>query len=197
MPPDSQTLAAWIAAAARGDRVAFKALYDATAPKLFGLLMRISRDRATAEEILQEAYLRIWRSASSYSPESGPPIAWMASIARHRAIDVLRQKTEVLIGPDEEGADWFARIPEGRDREGEIADVDALRHCLGRLEETQRGCILLAYYEGYSREELAERFDRPVNTIKTWLHRGLAALRGCLEDGASSESRTVPGQRVP
>ena len=181
MPADGRPLAALIAAVAKGDQGAFKMLYDATAPKLFGLVLRIARDRAVAEEVLQDVYLRIWRNASTYTAEAGLPLTWMASIARHRAIDVLRQRTEVLIGPNEEGQDWLDTVMEARDLEADLIDADRLRHCLGQLEAAQRQCLLLAYYEGYSREELATRFDKPVNTIKTWLHRGLGVLRTCLD----------------
>ena len=80
---------------------------------------------------------------------------------------------------------WFARIAEDRDREADMVDVASLRHCLGQLDATMRDCVLLAYYEGFSREELAQRYDRPVNTVKTWLHRSLATLRDCLDGGAA------------
>ena len=108
-------------------------------------------------------------------------MGWLSSIARNRAIDVLRQKTEQTMPQGEDGQDWFVHIAEGRDRESEMLDQNALRHCLGKIEPEKRSCILLAYYEGFSREELAEKFGQPVNTIKTWLHRGLAALKTCLE----------------
>jgi RNA polymerase sigma-70 factor (ECF subfamily) len=83
-----------------------------------------------------------------------------------------------LEGPE---IDWSERIAELRDREAEIMDIDALRHCLGEIDEPARRCVLLAYYEGYSREELARRLGKPVSTIKTWLHRSLANLKTCLE----------------
>src|SRR5262249_21183268 len=100
---------------------------------------------------------------------------------RNRAIDVLRKKNPILLDRDEEGADWFEKISAPEDHEASIIAMDALRHCLQHIEAPVRDCVLLAYYDGYSREELARRFDRPVNTIKTWLHRGLAALKACLE----------------
>ena len=174
-------LAALLQASARGERLAFKQLYDATSPKLFGIILRMSRSRASAEEVLQDVYVKIWRNASRYQPDTGSAMGWLATIARNRAIDVLRQRVEVTMPATEDGLDWFERVSENRDREAELLDANALRHCLGQMEQEKRACIMLAYYEGYSREELGVRFSQPVNTIKTWLHRGLAALKICME----------------
>jgi RNA polymerase sigma factor (sigma-70 family) len=179
--PNQSELADLVRAVAAGDRAAYRRLYDATAPKLFGIVLRIIRDRATAEDVLQDVFLRVWRNAASFAPEAGVPMAWLASIARNRAIDVVRQKTFVLPDTDEEDIDWQERIADPRDREADFMDIAALRHCLSGIDEPARSCVLLAYYEGYSREELAARFERPVNTIKTWLHRSLIALKSCLE----------------
>jgi RNA polymerase sigma-70 factor (ECF subfamily) len=179
--PEHAELANLIAAVAGGDRLAFKRLYDRASPKLFAIILRIVRDRSSAEDILQDVFLRIWRSAGSYSAEAGAPSGWLNSIARNRSIDIMRQTS--LEPPRSEGpeSDWSERIAELRDREADIMDIAALRHCLGEIEESARRCVLLAYYEGYSREELAQRFDKPVSTIKTWLHRSLATLKTCLE----------------
>ena len=168
-------------AVARGDRQAFRAVYERTSAKLFGIILRIVRDRALAEEVLQDVFMRIWQNASGYSPDVARPMTWLISIARYRAIDVARTKREVLPGPTEDGEAWMSFVPDPRNSEAQIVNRDALYRCLSQLEETHRHCIVLAYCEGYSREELAARFERPVNTIKTWLHRGLAALRTCLD----------------
>ena len=109
----------------------------------------------------------------------------MNSIARNRAIDVLRQKSFASINSAEDGSDWYQSVSEDRDREADMINNASLRRCLEGIDEQARACVLLAYYEGYSRDELARRYDRPVNTIKTWLHRSLATLRICL-DGSSS-----------
>ena len=173
-----------LVAVAGEDRAAFSRLYELTAPKLFATILRIVRVKASAEEILQDVYLRIWQNAGSFSPELASARAWMNSIARNRAIDVLRQKTVVSASSLEgDGVDWFERIAEDRDREADMIDNASLRRCLGTIDAQARDCVLLAYYEGFSREELAQRYARPVNTIKTWLHRSLATLRACL-DGA-------------
>lgn len=181
---DDDALLRLIAAVARGDAQALKALYDLTAPKLFGVVLRILRDRGTAEDVVQDVYLRVWQNAGSFDPESGRPVTWLCTIARNRAIDVVRRKGEVQGPVTEGGEDWVERLADPHDSEGAILGRDALRACLGRLDAPQRDCIVLAYCEGHSREELALRFDRPVSTIKTWLHRGLSTLRGCLEGAA-------------
>jgi RNA polymerase sigma-70 factor (ECF subfamily) len=170
-----------VAGTARGDRAAFAELYGRTAAKLLGIVIRIVRDRAIAEDVLQEVYLRVWQNAASYAPDAGRPMTWMISIARNRAIDVVRGRRILQLAQDEDGLDPLESVAEGRDREAEIIDMSRLRLCLGQLDAVQRRCLLEAYYDGYSREELAIRFGKPVNTIKTWLHRTAATLRTCLD----------------
>ena len=172
-------LARLIEGVARGERAALQALYDATAPKLLGIILRILKDRAAAEDTLQEVFVRIWQRSGSYDPLAGAPLPWLIAIARHRAIDRLRQDrsarlTQALAG-------WFERLADTSDGEADLARRDALAQCLDQVAMPQRDCLVLAYCEGWSREELATRFDRPVNTIKTWLRRGLLSLRTCLE----------------
>jgi RNA polymerase sigma factor (sigma-70 family) len=179
--PDNAELANLVSAVGRRDRLAFKRLYAVAAPKLFGLILRILRDRAMAEDVLQDVFARVWQSAEGFSPDAGSAMAWLSTIARNRAIDMLRSKGPPLAAPDEEGTDYYERLAAPGDPEADMTNLAALRHCLGEIEEPARSCVLLAYYEGYSREELATRFERPVNTIKTWLHRSLAALKTCLE----------------
>jgi len=166
---------------AAGNEGALRHLYDLTAPKLFGIILRIQRDRSLAEDLLQDVYLKIWQAAASYAPETGAPLPWLCAIARNRAIDAVRRRGEVQGPVSEDGEDWVERLVDPRDSEGAILGREALLACLGRLDPTQRDCVVLAYCEGLSREELAQRYDRPVNTIKTWLHRTLASLKGCLE----------------
>lgn len=180
MRRDQADLADLVKASAGGDEGALRALYDRTAPKLLGILLRILRDRSAAEDALQDVFVRIWQRAGSYDPAAGAPMAWLIAIARHCAIDAVRRQ-QARPMPVQDDEDWLARIADDRDGEADLARDDALRHCLEGLEASHRDCIVLAYCEGYSREELASRFDRPVNTIKTWLRRGLLALRGCLE----------------
>ena len=179
---DDAEIADLLTAVAGGSREAFKQLYDRTAPKLLGVILRMRHDRALAEDILQDVFLRVWQNAGNYSRETAPAMAWLVSIARHRTIDLLRRKTPELVGPDRDGADPMDRVPEPGDAAGRWMEAEGLRHCLERVDPDPRECIVLAYCEGWSREELAQRYGRPVNTIKTWLHRGLAVLRTCLDE---------------
>ncbi|GJE06491.1 ECF RNA polymerase sigma factor SigK [Methylobacterium jeotgali] len=168
-----------LGAVASGDQAALRALYDGAGPKLFGVILRIQRDRRAAEDVLQEVFLAVWQSAGGYRPEGGRALSWLCAIARNRAIDSVRRRDATQApAPDEE--DWLERLADPSDGERSFLDRDALSACLARLEPRQRDCVVLAYCEGYSREELAQRFGSPVNTVKTWLHRSLAALKDCL-----------------
>jgi RNA polymerase sigma factor (sigma-70 family) len=182
LPPSPSDLADLIAASARGDRAAFQRLYEATAPKLLGVILRIVRSRAEAEDVLQDAYIRVWKSAGLFSPASGTAFGWIASIVRNRAIDLLRAQGTVRRVQAGEDEDVLARIADTRDDFAQAADREALRRCLDTVEPKVREMIVLAYCDGYSRDELAGRYASPANTIKTWLHRGLAALRTCLDE---------------
>jgi RNA polymerase sigma-70 factor (ECF subfamily) len=166
---------------AAGDRAAFAALYAATSAKLFGIVLRILRDRSLAEDVLQDAFLRVWRNAGRYEPQSGRPVTWLAAIARNAAIDVVRQQRVHATRHLDDGDEALAHMADPAAGALDPADREGLRTCLAELEDEQRACVLLAYLDGWSREDLAERFARPVGTIKTWLHRSLARLRECLD----------------
>lgn len=166
---------------AAGDGAAFRQLYDRTSGKLFGVVIRILRNPEKANDALQDVYLKIWQKAESYNPSAGRPITWMAAIARNRAIDIVRaERPETTV--DEPGDEEEIFRLGGQNAEGvSPEELETLRHCMGEMRGELRQTLLLAYYDGYSREELAERFDAPVGTIKTRLRRGLASLRECLE----------------
>ena len=183
MLPDDATLRALLADVSRAETRALAELYDLTSPKLFGVILRIQRDRSLAEDVLQDVYLKVWQAAGSYVPEAGRPLTWLCAIARNRAIDSVRRKTEVQAPVSESGEDWIAQLADPRTGEDPILDRGALTVCLKRLDPVHAECVMLAYCEGWSREDLARRHDRPVNTIKTWLHRALASLKACLEGG--------------
>lgn len=176
-----ETLESLLGATANGDKDAFRVLYDRSSAKLFGVVLRILKNRQKAEDVLQDVYLKIWQKASTYDPIQGKPITWMATIARNRAIDIIRaSRPEQTV--DEPGDEEEIFKLGGQDADNvDVADLESLRFCLGEMKEDDRNYVLLAYYEGYSREELAERFSSPVGTIKTRLRRGLVALRTCLE----------------
>jgi RNA polymerase sigma-70 factor, ECF subfamily len=169
-------LADLLAATSRGDKAAFGALYEATAAKLFGIVLRIIGNRSIAEEVLQDTYLKVWRNAERFRAEAGHPMAWLAAIARHQAIDRIR--AEKIERNRDDDADVLDRLAAPSD---DPALRGALSTCLTALDEEARSCVVLAYCSGYSREELAERFNRPVGTIKTLLHRSMKLLKACLE----------------
>ncbi|MGU3539621.1 sigma-70 family RNA polymerase sigma factor [Methylobacterium sp. A54F] len=177
---DDAALVRLLGAVAAGDARALRALYDLTSPKLYGVILRIQRDRNAAEDVLQEVYLRVWQAAGSYAAEAGRPLSWLCAIARNRAIDSIRRRSEVQGPVHEDGEDWLERLADPADPEGAILGRDALLACLAGLDPTHRDCVVLAYCEGYSREDLARRYGRPVNTIKTWLHRALGSLKACM-----------------
>lgn len=166
---------------ADGDQRAFATLYDLWAPKLFGLCLRITHARELAEDALQDAFVHIWREAWRFDPERGRATAWMTAIARNRAIDVLRKRGRGVQGR-ETGDDALAVTADPRAATDGGVELMALARCLHQLDDRGQELVLLAYYEGWTREELAERIGAPVNSVKTWLRRGLAALRDCLEE---------------
>lgn len=174
---DKGALARLLQAAAAGDRAAFRALYEATAPKLFAIVLRIIRNRPVAEEVLQETYVNIWQKAERFSPEAGDAMAWLTTIARNRAIDRIRSERIDRASTTDDAVLERLAAPSS----GDPVMHEALRRCLDGLDEEARNCVILAYCSGYSREELAERFGRPVGTIKTLLFRSTRLLRECLD----------------
>lgn len=178
MPAEHPDLADLLQRVSQRDEAAFQALYDRTCSKLYGTILRIVRSRDLADEVLQDAFLRIWQHSARYAPESGRPMTWMIAIARYAAIDVVRRR------PPDPSTDGI-EVPEaGHDPERRVLMEDQLGRCLGRLASPQLECVVLAYCNGYSREELASHFSTRVPTVKTWLHRALNALRQCLEGSA-------------
>ena len=169
-----------LAAVADGDQAAFERLYAATRAKLYGVVLRILRRADLADEVMQEAYLKIWNSAAQFDPALASPITWMVTIARNRAIDLARKKRDVSV---EETPGVLERAAESVDPLAARERSEELRRlldCLGRLDPDERRLMLLAYYNGLSREQLAAKLGRPVNTIKTWLRRSILAVRECL-----------------
>jgi RNA polymerase sigma-70 factor (ECF subfamily) len=176
-PPELVSL---LAAVAKGDEAAFEKLYAATSAKLYGVVLRILRRPELADEVMQETYLKIWNGAAQFDSALASPITWMVAIARNRAIDLARRKTDVSVEDMPDALELAADVPDPLAARERSEEVKRLLDCLGRLEPEQRQLVLLAYYDGLSREQLAARFKRPVNTIKTWLRRSLLAVRGCL-----------------
>jgi RNA polymerase sigma-70 factor (ECF subfamily) len=163
-----------LAATAEGDKNAFSRLYRLTSPKLYAIALRILKTEGHAQECLQEAYLSVWRQAATYQQGKAAPMTWLVTIVRNRALDMLRRQRHELRREEVE-LDLLSDTP------SEQVDSLAIEKCLQRLRADQRECVLLAYYEGLTHPELADRLSHPIGTIKTWIRRGLEQLRQCLE----------------
>ena len=173
-------LVALIASVAARDEAAFERLYAATRAKLYGVVLRILRRQDLAEEVIQETYVKVWNSAGQFNPALASPITWMTSIARNRAIDVVRKRSEASIEEEPDAMEVAADSPDPLARREMSEELKRLLECVGRLEPDRQRLVLLAYYNGWSREQLAEKFASPVNTIKTWLRRAMLDIRACL-----------------
>jgi RNA polymerase sigma-70 factor, ECF subfamily len=169
-----------LAATAKGDAEAFERLYLATRSKLYGVCLRILRRSDLAEEVLQEAYVKIWRNAGDFNPRIASPITWMVAIARNGAFDLLRKKSESSIEDEPRAIEVAGETVDPLARREMTEQLRKLLACMGGLKEEHRRVLLLAYYNGWSREQLAKKFDKPVNTVKTWLRRGLIQIRECM-----------------
>lgn len=196
-PPEPADLAALLARVGLGDRAALGTLYRATSAHLFGVVLRINPDRGQAEDVLQEIYVNVWRSAGGYDAARAQPLTWLTSIARNGAIDSLRRaKARVRtvsshVGSEQEGdeADLVDQTPSADagpldllQRAAERRDVT---QCVERLSTEQRQCVALAYYQGLSHSEVAEHLVQPLGTVKSWLRRALMSLKDCLARAAT------------
>lgn len=171
------------------DETALRLLYDRTAPKLFGLAMRVVRQREWAEDVLQESFLTIWRAAADYRGSLSPPMAWMGLVVRSRALDLLRRRkadrAHLTQEFDEVMADTFES-----DAANPLDTADAseqalgLHQCLSQLEGRQREVVSLAYLRDQSHSDLAAQLHLPLGTVKTWIRRGLEKLRACMQQFA-------------
>lgn len=167
---------------ADGDRTAFDQLYRATAARLFGVCLRVLPDRAEAEDVLQEVYVAVWRKAPQFSPDKSSAMTWLASIARHRAIDRLRATPSLVarhpVELPELETDPDAAPAARAEAESERSQLD---RCLSQLDARRRTLIRTAFFDGATYEDLARRTGSPLGSIKSWIRRGLQQLRACLE----------------
>jgi len=169
-----------LAAVANGDAAAFERLYEATRAKLYGVVLRILGRPELADEVIQETYLKVWKMADQFDPSVASPITWMVAMARNRAIDIVRRKPELSIEDEPEAMAVAAEIPAPLARREMTEELKRLLTCLARLDPEKQRIVLLAYYSGWSRDQLARKLDIPVNTIKTWLRRSLLEIRHCM-----------------
>jgi RNA polymerase sigma-70 factor, ECF subfamily len=173
-------LADLLARTALGDRAAFAELYRATGSKLFGVSLRIVRERPLAEEALQDSFVNIWNHASDYALAKSAPTTWMTAIVRNRSLDIVRRTREEP-DVDDTLASQLADETAAPDREAaDRAQAHDIRACLEELDAEQRQTIALAFFQGLTHSELAGHLHRPLGTVKTHIRRGLAKLKDCL-----------------
>jgi|KBSSwiStaDraftv2_1062776.scaffolds.fasta_scaffold06875_7 RNA polymerase sigma-70 factor (ECF subfamily) len=183
--PDADLL---LRRAGHGDADAFAAVYDLLAARVFGLVTRVVRDAAQAEEVTQEVFVEVWHKANRFDPARGSAMGWVATLAHRRAVDRVRSaqaaterdRRVAVVAPrdGETGYDEVAEQVELR------MEYERLRRCLDGLTERQRESISLAYYSGYTYREVAELLAIPVTTVKTRMRDGLIRLRDCVGVGA-------------
>lgn len=173
-----------LSATAQGDQKAFAELYRTTAGKLYAISYQMLQRRDWAEDVVQEAFVRIWHSAGDYQQEKGTVLTWMISIARYRALDILRSpqaRTRNTSPEDDESATAGddADSPESTLlQKRERVRID---ECMDHLGEDQRQAIQLAYFRGYTHGEVCLHLDTPLGSVKSWIRRGLERLKRCLE----------------
>jgi len=171
-----------LAACARQDRQAFQRLYEMTSPQLLACLIRLLRNRALAEDALQDVFIQVWRRAAQFQRDRGSSWAWLIAIARYRAIDLQRRERRLVAG----GMDALDELPASEEPHDSLMALGhraagTLNDCLNALQQRQRDCILLCYENGMTHAEVADRIGEPLGSVKSWIRRGLTALRRCLE----------------
>ena len=182
--PDIQ-LIALLDRVALADESALKELYALTSSKLYGVAVRVVTNREWAEDVLQEAYLNIWKIAGSYKASLSPPMAWMGLLVRSRGLDFLRrrasERADRMQELDEVISDTVAGdSPNPMDTTQASEQARALHQCLSQLDNKQREVVSLAYLRDLSHSDLAAQLKLPLGTVKTWIRRGLDQLRGCM-----------------
>lgn len=173
----SACLAALLKRIAKRDAHAFEALYRISAPSLFGLAVRVTRTAESAEEVVQDGFIKIWRFAGSYDPRMSSPSTWMSTIVKNQALDYLRRNAYAGVYVDELNA-RMSMADDDTDLAQQFSlDAERLSFYLGRLTPVQRQAIALAYFRGQSQSEIAHTLDAPIGTVKSWISRGLESLR--------------------
>ncbi|MFO1148123.1 MAG: sigma-70 family RNA polymerase sigma factor [Alsobacter sp.] len=175
----NQLLVDLLAATARQDRVAFRALYDATSSILYRVAVLVTRRRDAAEDSLQDAYIRIWRSAGTFDGRPDKALSWLTMIARHSAIDTIRADTFRDAVPDAD----LEQLPDPHDALALLLDEerrDQLLRALGAMPPRKRDLIVAAYLNGETRDAMATRLGSSPNTVKTWLRRACGELRAAM-----------------
>jgi len=162
-----------LAACARGERQALQDLYAQESSRLLGVAKRLVRDTAPAEDIVHDAFIKIWAGAARFDPARGSARGWMFSITRHLALNYLRDhRRDVQMPEDNDFAD--------HDPSDTLDHAGRIHHCLEQLQPERRTCILHAYVDGYSHAQISHKLGTPLGTVKAWIKRSLTALRECM-----------------
>jgi RNA polymerase sigma factor (sigma-70 family) len=181
----SARLAELLARTALSDQAAYAELYRLTASHLYGVALRILREPAAAEDMLQEAFVNVWHHAGSYRAVKAKPQTWLTSIVRNRCLDQLRRREPDTVSmtreEDATEVDYHAPGPTPVEMLLAGADAHSVRGCVDSLDGGQKQAIALAFYQGLSHAELAEHLRQPLGTVKSWVRRGLERLKACLE----------------
>ena len=182
----SARVGALLSRVAMGDQGAFAEFYDLTASHLYGVAVRILKDAAAAEEILQEAYVNVWHHAGSYEVAKSQPMTWLTSIVRNRCLDQLRRRevdTVTLTSDDDDAPEYDVPDDDMTPAEMLLAGAEArsVRNCVETLDAGPKQAIALAFYHGLSHAELAAHMRQPLGTVKSWVRRALERLKDCLD----------------
>lgn len=185
---DAEQLRTWLQGAAQRDAAAFRALYDATSPKLFGFALRILGKRELAEEALQDAFVTIWNGAGTYQSHLAAPMTWMTTIVRNKALDMLRRHgADAQIDGQVFDSDIVNALQDPRANPIDALlvsrDAKALAYCMSTLEGLHRQVVGLAFFHDLSHSEVAQQMAIPIGTVKTWIRRSLERLKTCLAKG--------------
>lgn len=176
--PDGELRAHLLGRIANRDRAALRQLYDLEAPRLFGIALRITRERELASDALHDAFMQVLKQASRFDPMRGSAEGWLVSLVRYRALDIVRSRRREVLGYEPQDAP--SQEPDALATLAATEEGEALRVCLGELEEDRRRLIVLAFVEGLSHAELAARLGMPLGTVKSTIRRALVKLRECL-----------------
>jgi RNA polymerase sigma-70 factor, ECF subfamily len=195
---DDRDIKQLILRTASQDVKAFSSLYEQTSPMLLGIALRITRRRETAEEVLHDAFVKVWNQAKSFDPLALQPVAWLSAIVRNRALDLVTSAEATRVesfdrnSDGDEDGNALERLIDWSDDSDAGDSLDAkrsnhyLKDCLQELKPGERQAIALAYHHGMSHSELAEHLHKPIGTVKSWVRRGLDALRTCMESCAGA-----------
>ncbi len=199
-PEKSHELAQLLARSGLGDRRSFAQLYERTSGHLLAVVLRIQRDRALAEDLLQEVYVSVWKAAASFDAARSQPLTWLTHIARNRVIDSLRRaqaqprlESTTRDDDDDRPDAQEAQADDGPgplDLLGLASQKRELSACMEKLTPPQRQSVALAFFDGLSHAEVAAQLREPLGTVKSWVRRALSTLKGCLDRAVDRETST-------